>query len=320
MAIFGEILWAKNRERMLFMGKYKKFWIVLAAVLLFSTLLATVGVVFLPPEAKEALSQFGSTGTEVRQIQTALKKQGYYTGSVDGVFGSQTQAAVRKFQAAKGLTVDGICGSATLSALGIGGSSTTLRKGSSGSGVKKVQQKLSDWGYYTGKIDGIYGSGTESAVRKFQRNNGLTADGICGIRTLSAMGLSSVAASSHATSASNGDVYLLARIISAEARGESYRGQVAVGAVVMNRVRSSKFPNTLAGVIYQKGAFTAIDDGQFNEPIADSAYRAAREVLAGADPTGGCLYYYNPVTATSKWIYSLPIKMTIGKHRFSMGK
>ncbi len=301
------------------MEKYKKFWIVLSAVLLVAVLLAGAAVWLMPP-ANETLSQFGSTGTEVRQIQTALKKQGYYTGSVDGIYGSATQSAVRKFQAAKGLTVDGICGSATLSALGIGGSSTTLRRGSSGSGVRQVQQRLLNWGYYSGSVDGVYGSATEAAVRKFQRNNGLTADGICGVKTLSAMGLSSIAASSHTASSDNGNVYLLARIISAEARGESYRGQVAVGAVVMNRVRSSKFPNTLAGVIYQKGAFTAIDDGQFNEPIADSAYRAAREVLAGADPTGGCLYYYNPVTATSQWIYSLPVKMTIGKHRFSMGK
>ncbi len=302
------------------MGKYKKFWMIISAVLLISALLAVMALWLTPPTAEEALSQFGSTGTEVRQIQTALKKQGYYTGSIDGIYGSGTQSAVRKFQAAKGLAVDGVCGNATLSALGIGGSATTLRRGSSGSGVRQVQQRLLNWGYYSGSVDGIYGSATEAAVRKFQRNNGLTSDGICGIKTLSAMGLSSVTGSSHTASSNNGNVYLLARIISAEARGESYRGQVAVGAVVMNRVRSSKFPNTLAGVIYQKGAFTAIDDGQFDQPIADSAYRAAREVLAGVDPTGGCLYYYNPATATSKWIYSLPVKMTIGKHRFSMGK
>ena len=302
------------------MKKYKRFWVIFSATLLAAVILAGIGIFLMPPQAQETLSQFGSTGTEVRQIQTALKKQGYYNGSVDGIYGSATQSAVRKFQAAKGLTVDGICGSATLSALGIGGSSTALRRGSTGSSVRKVQQKLLNWGYYSGSVDGVYGSATEAAVRKFQRNNGLTADGICGVKTLSALGLSSLASSSHTTSANNGDVYLLARIISAEARGESYRGQVAVGAVVMNRVRSSKFPNTLAGVIYQKGAFTAIDDGQFNQPIADSAYRAAREVLAGADPTGGCLYYYNPVTATSSWIYTLPVKMTIGKHRFSMGK
>lgn len=302
------------------MKKYKKFLVILVSVLLVAVMLSGIALWIMPPAAQETLSQFGSTGTEVRQIQTALKRQGYYTGSVDGIYGSATQSAVRKFQAAKGLTVDGICGSATLSALGIGGSSTTLRRGSTGSGVRQVQQRLLNWGYYSGSVDGVYGSATEAAVRKFQRNNGLSADGICGVKTLSAMGLSSLASASHTTSSNNGNVYLLARIISAEARGESYRGQVAVGAVVMNRVRSSKFPNTLAGVIYQKGAFTAIDDGQFNEPIADSAYRAAREVLAGADPTGGCLYYYNPATATSSWIYSLPVKMTIGKHRFSMGK
>lgn len=302
------------------MKKYKKFWITLGAALLTAVIIAGIAVYLTPPAAQQALSQYGSTGTEVRRIQTALKQQGYYTGSVDGIYGSGTQAAVRKFQAAKGLTVDGVCGTNTLNALGIGSSATVLRKGSTGSGVRQVQQRLKNWGYYTGSVDGIYGSGTESAVRRFQTKNGLTSDGICGVRTLSAMGLSSLSNASHSNSSDNGNVYLLARIISAEARGESYRGQVAVGAVVMNRVRSSKFPNTLAGVIYQKGAFTAIDDGQFDQPIADSAYRAAREVLAGADPTGGCLYYYNPVTATSSWIYSLPVKMTIGKHRFSMGK
>ncbi len=302
------------------MKKYKNLVITaVTCALLAAVLLIGVGLSFAPP-AEEAFSQFGSTGTEVRRIQTALKSNGYYTGAVDGIYGSATRDAVRKFQAAKGLAVDGICGNATLTALGIGGSSTVLRKGSSGSGVKQVQQRLLNWGYYTGSVDGVYGSATETAVRKFQRNNGLSVDGICGVKTLSAMGLANLSNASHATSANNGNVYLLARIISAEARGEPYRGQVAVGAVVLNRVRSSQFPNTLSGVIYQKGAFTAIDDGQFNEPIADSAYKAAREALAGADPTGGCLYYYNPVTATSSWIYSLPVKMTIGKHRFSMGK
>ena len=302
------------------MLQYKRFqkgWIAFVLTVAF---LAGITLFFAPQPTVEALSRSGSRGTEVRQIQTALKQQGYYTGSVDGIYGAQTEGAVRKFQSAKGLSVDGICGSETLSALGIGGTASSYRRGSTGSGVKKIQQTLANWGYYAGSVDGVFGSETENAVKNFQSKNGLTSDGICGVKTLSALGLSSLAASSHSVSSDNGSVYLLARIISAEARGEPYRGQVAVGAVVMNRVRSSQFPNTLAGVIYQKGAFTAIDDGQFNEPIADSAYRAAREVLAGADPTGGCLYYYNPTTATSSWIFSLPIKMTIGKHRFSMGK
>ncbi len=301
------------------MKNYKKALTISLAAVLAAVLLAGVALWLFPPAA-ETYSKMGSSGGEVRQIQTALKKAGYYNGKTDGIYGAQTEAAVRKFQAAKGLSVDGICGSATLAALGIGKTASVLRKGSSGDGVRQIQTRLANWGYYSGKVDGIFGSGTESAVRKFQRNNGLTADGICGVKTLAALGLPNLVSNSHTVSANNENVYLLARIISAEARGESYRGQVAVGAVVMNRVRSSKFPNTLAGVIYQKGAFTAVDDGQFDKPIADSAYRAAREVLAGADPTGGCLYYYNPATATSRWIYSLPVKMTIGKHRFSMGK
>lgn len=296
---------------------FLKGWIALILTVAF---LAGLTLFFAPPPTVDALSRNGSRGSEVRQIQTALKRQGYYKGSVDGIYGSETERAVRSFQSAKGLSVDGICGTETLQALGIGGAGSSFRRGSTGSGVKKIQQKLKNWGYYSGSVDGVFGSETEAAVKRFQSKNGLSADGICGVKTLAAMGLSSLSASAHSTSANNGDVYLLARIISAEARGESYRGQVAVGAVVMNRVRSSKFPNTLAGVIYQKGAFTAVDDGQFDKPIADSAYRAAREVLAGADPTGGCLYYYNPATATSSWIFSLPTKMTIGKHRFSMGK
>lgn len=301
------------------MSRYKKFRTVLAAALLVFAIFAGIVLALFPPVA-ETVSRYGSTGTEVRRIQTALKRQGYYSGAVDGIYGSATQAAVRKFQANKGLSVDGICGSETLSALGIGGTASTFRRGSSGSDVEKIQQKLRSWGYYSGAVDGIYGSATETAIKQFQAKNGLAVDGICGVRTLEALGLSSLATSSHSVSADNGNVYLLARIISAEARGESYQGQVAVGAVVMNRVRSTKFPNTLAGVIYQKGAFTALVDGQFDQPIADSAYRAAREALAGADPTGGCLYYYNPATATSSWIFTLPVKMTIGKHRFSMGK
>ena len=159
-------------------------------------------------------------------------------------------------------------------------------------------------------MDGVFGSGTEEAVKKFQQSNGLTADGKVGPATLSALGLSDT------SGAESGDVQLLARLISAEARGEPYIGQVAVGAVVLNRVRHPSFPNTISGVIYQAGAFSCLQDGQFYEPVADSAYQAAREALAGSDPTGGAIYYFNPATATSKWIWSRPLIMTIGKHRF----
>jgi len=188
-------------------------------------------------------------------------------------------------------------------------------RGSSGSGVRQIQQKLSNWGYYKGSIDGIYGSATVEAVKYFQRKNGLTADGIAGPATLRALGIS--AGSAAANAGRDRELYLLARIISAEARGEPYEGQVAVGAVVLNRVRHPSFPNTLAGVIYQNGAFTAIVDGQFDQPIADSAYKAARDALNGWDPSGGAIYYYNPAKTTNKWIYSRPVIKRIGQHVFA---
>lgn len=172
----------------------------------------------------------------------------------------------------------------------------TYKKGSSGAVVSQIQTKLKNWGYYAGDVDGIYGSATERAVRAFQRKNGLTADGKAGAQTLEALGLP---ADSGGNSGGSGgmtgaQVDLLARLISAEARGEPYSGQVAVGAVVLNRIRHPSFPNTLSGVIYQSGAFTCITDGQFNEPVAESAYRAARDALNGVDPSGGAIYYFTP--------------------------
>ena len=177
------------------------------------------------------------------------------------------------------------------------------RQGSTGDAVRIIQTKLSNWGYFSGAIDGIYGPKTEEAVKYFQRKNGLTADGVVGPATLRALGMSN-------------SVDLLARVISAEARGEPYSGQVAVGAVILNRVEHPSFPNTIAGVVYQPGAFTCMVDGQFNEPVADSAYRAARDALNGADPSGGAIYYFNPDTSTSAWIWSRPLITVIGKHRF----
>jgi N-acetylmuramoyl-L-alanine amidase len=172
----------------------------------------------------------------------------------------------------------------------------TYKRGSTGSVVTQIQTKLSEWGYYKGKVDGIYGSRTEAAVKVFSRKNGLTADGKAGPQTLKAIGISG---GSDTTQSGSGNVNLLARLISAEARGEPYEGQVAVGAVVLNRVKHPSFPNTISGVIYQNGAFTCVTDGQFNEPVADSAYRAARDALNGWDPAGGAIYYFNPSTATS---------------------
>lgn len=199
----------------------------------------------------------------------------------------------------------------------------TYRKGSSGEAVKTIQTKLKRWGYYGGPVDGIYGSKTVTAVKYFQRTNGLTADGICGDATLKALGISGSSSSgssssSSSTSSRDNDLYLLARMITAEARGESYTGQVAVGAVILNRVESPSFPNTIAGVLYQKGAFSALDDGQFDSvQISESCRKAAQDAMNGSDPSGGALYYYNPAKSTSKWIFSRPVICTIGKHVFA---
>ena len=192
----------------------------------------------------------------------------------------------------------------------------TYKQGSSGAVVKTIQQKLKNWGYYTGAIDGVYGAKTKAAVVSFQKKNGLTADGIAGSKTLKAMGIST--SSSGGGSYSNNDVTLLAKLIYGEARGESYTGQVAVGAVVMNRVKSSSFPNTVSGVIYQPYAFTAVSDGQINMSPNNTAYEAAKAAMNGYDPTGGAIYYYNPKTASSKWIYSRKTTVTIGNHVFAI--
>ena len=186
------------------------------------------------------------------------------------------------------------------------------RQGSTGEQVRIIQTKLKNWGYYDGAVDGIFGSGTAEAVRYFQRKNGLTADGIAGPATLKALGMSTGGGGSGQEST----VELLARVISAEARGEPYSGQVAVGAVILNRVEHPSFPNTVAGVVYQPGAFTCMVDGQIDQPVADSAYRAARDALNGAGPSGGAIYYFNPSTATSAWIWSRPLIKVIGSHRF----
>ena len=181
----------------------------------------------------------------------------------------------------------------------------------------EVQKRLKKWGYYTGVVDGINGPKTIAAVKKFQKRYGLTQDGIVGPLTAAKMGISVSQSTSSSTYNSN-DRYLLAKVIYAEARGESYTGQVAIAAVVLNRVEDSRFPNTVAGVIYQPWAFTAVNDGQINlEPNA-KAYQAADDALNGWDPTYGCVYYYNPQTATSKWIFSTKKVTQIGKHVFAV--
>ena len=191
---------------------------------------------------------------------------------------------------------------------------SAYRKGATGETVTQIQKKLKNWGYYSGEIDGVFGTKTEEAVKAFQKKNGLTPDGVVGTQTLAALGISS----SSGTSSQSNDVNLLAKVISAEARGEPYKGQVAVGAVILNRVKHPSFPNTLSGVVYQPWAFTCMHDGQINEKVSDSAYKAARDAMNGYDPSGGSIYYFNPSTATSAWIWSRQLVVVIGKHRFCL--
>ena len=186
--------------------------------------------------------------------------------------------------------------------------------GSSGDEVRQIQKKLKTLGYYNGAVDGLYGGKTQSAVKAFQKSCGITADGVAGPTTLLYLGLDSGLAGGGLSSS---DAYLLAKLIAAEARGESYTGQVAVGAVILNRVRHPSFPNTIAGVLYQPGAFSALADGQFSREPEDQCRRAARDAMNGWDPTGGAIYYYNPKKSTSRWIFSRPTVAVIGEHVFA---
>ncbi len=196
--------------------------------------------------------------------------------------------------------------------------SILLRWGSRGAQVKEVQTKLKNWGFYKGKVDGIYGWRTATAVKTFQRKHGLKIDGVVGNATAKALGMKTgtATAARKSTSRSN-ESYTLAQCIHGEARGESYTGQVAVGAVILNRVDDPRFPNTIAGVIFQPGAFTAVDDGQMFQPPGDTALKAAKDALNGWDPSGGAVFYYNPAKTTNKWIWSRPTIKVIGKHYFA---
>ena len=185
--------------------------------------------------------------------------------------------------------------------------------GSSGEQVTKIQQRLAEFGYDVGEVDGVFGSKTKNAVIKFQKDNGLTADGVVGSQTLAALGLSGTAGSVTADSL---DLDLLSRVISAEAKGEPYEGQVAVGAVILNRIEHPSFPNTLAGVIYQGGAFESVSNGEYLNAATESGIRAAREAIAGSDPSGGAIYFFNPAKTTNEWMHSRPVIVTIGRHVF----
>ncbi|CCJ32958.1 spore cortex-lytic enzyme [Caloramator australicus] len=189
----------------------------------------------------------------------------------------------------------------------------SYKVGSKGDIVKKIEEKLKALGYFKGNPDNYFGQDTKDAVKRFQRAKGLKVDGIVGSNTLRALGINEGQQSSKPQRT---DVNLLARAINGEARGEPYIGQVAVGAVIVNRTRDPRFPKTIAGVIYQPGAFTAVADGQINAKLEPTPQKAANDALNGWDPSGGAIYYYNPAKTTNKWIWSRPVIKRIGKHVF----
>ena len=193
--------------------------------------------------------------------------------------------------------------------------------GSRGDNVVKVQKRLIQYGYLDGSADGIYGEATRRAVLWFQKNNNLTQDGKVGPATAAALGVTLSASATGASSSAaiiSSDHRLLSKLVYAEARGESYKGQVAVAAVVLNRVASSEFPNTISGVVYQSNAFTCVSNGSINNTPDSNAIRAALDALNGWDPTGGCLYYYNPAKTNDQWIRTLTVVTVIGNHHFAV--
>lgn len=300
----------------------KKRYLFLMIALVFITTFGAVfitGHKYIMPEVLAA--ETVATEAQVRIVQQRLRDWGYYDGPVTGYYGELTKAAVIRFQRKHGLNAQGYLGPLTLEKIGIYvGSSSSSSGGVQGSTeydstvITKVQQRLRDWGYYDGPITGNYGELTTAAVIRFQKKHGLNAQGYLGPLTLEKIGI--YVPTSGSASQNNSDLNLLARCIYGEARGEPYVGQVAIAAVILNRVKDPAFPNTIAGVVYQPWAFTVVNDGQINLEPNQTAYNAARDALNGWDPTYGCTFYYNPATATSQWIFNRPIVTRIGSHVF----
>lgn len=197
---------------------------------------------------------------------------------------------------------------------------STLYYGSGGDDVYRLQQKLSQWGYYNGPADGYYGGDTLRAVQNFQRNNGLNDDGVVGQSTWDALGLSAPEAApavSRGAATDRGDVAMLAQVIEGEAANEPLAGKIGVGAVILNRTRSASFPHTISAVIFQDNAFESISNGQAYRPVSQEAVQAAQMAMSGYDPTGGALFFWNPAKSVSPWIWSRNVVTQIGNHIFA---
>lgn len=297
----------------------KKRFFSLAVLILLTISFAFIDInnnlVFAAPETI-------ATSAQVRVVQQRLLDWGYYNGPITGFYGQLTQSAVIKFQRKHNLNPAGYLGELTLEKIGIyvpPKTSTNVTGGTEYDStiITKVQQQLLNWGYFNGPVTGNYGPLTTAAVVQFQKNHGLNAEGYLGPLTLQKMGIPAPSTSSSSSShTNNSDLDLLARCVYAEARGEPYVGQVAIAAVVLNRVRHPEFPNTISEVIYQPYAFTAVADRQIYLTPNQAAFDAARDALNGWDPTYGCLFYYNPAVATSQWMFQKPIANQIGRHVF----
>lgn len=296
------------------------------------------------PAFGPGILKVGARGGDVYELQGRLKFLGYYTGKVDGVFSWRTYRAVRLFQYSYGMRkIDGVVGPKTKLKLWQASKNwrpgmttapargTVLKIGSRGGNVYDLQGRLRFIGFYTGKIDGQYGWRTYRAVRLFQYEFGLKIDGVAGPKTLSKLRAATknyrppraarraqtamLPKTSHGLS--RNDLKLLAQAVHAEARGEPYVGKVAVAAVILNRLESDKFPDTVSGVIFQPLAFEAVADGQIWLEPDETSKKAVMDALNGWDPSNGALYYFNPARATSKWIWSRPQIKRIGKHIFT---
>jgi N-acetylmuramoyl-L-alanine amidase len=337
-------------ERLKEMNKQFRIIILCVMALLMGTVFPSGTIFQSTAEAfSKATLKVGSKGGDVYELQGRLKHLGYYKGKIDGHFGWGTYKSVKTFQWKFGLKTDGVVGSTTklklwratkawapgkTSQAASGGA--VLKKGSSGGNVYDLQGRLKFLGFYKGKIDGSYGSRTAASVRRFQSQFGLKVDGVAGSNTVSKLraatknykpgaggggGTQAKSKTKYTTNHSHRgfssqDISLMANAVYGEARGEPYTGQVAVAAVILNRIDNAKFPNTISGVIFQPGAFTAVADGQIYLTPNERAKKAVQDAINGWDPTGGCIYYFNPVTATSKWIWSRPQVKKIGKHIF----
>ncbi|MCK8488663.1 spore cortex-lytic enzyme [Paenibacillus sp. MBLB2552] len=243
------------------------------------------------PAFSEQVIDYGAFGKDVYELQGRLAYLGFYHGKLDSYFGPKTRDALKWFQSEFGMEADGLAGPKT---------------------KLKLYNATKNW--KPGMEYANAGGNTKPQTGTTNKSGGESGGGAAGKVKAESADLSA----SNAMGLSENDLRIMANAVYGESRGEPFEGQVAVAAVILNRVKSPSFPNTVSGVIFQPGAFTAVADGQIWLEPNEQARKAVQQALNGWDPSGGCLYYFNPNTATSKWIWSRPQVKTIGEHIFCM--